>query len=307
MVMGAVLAVMALLGGATEAVAGPVSLPPEAQSAPQEFTPTFGADDLPWYAGTQPTMPVGPIDSWQPYSGSRAPCSATRNYGSVTDPLTVAFEPTLSQGEVQIHVVSVAKDTKSEQGRGAVMLDPGGTTEAKYVTIEHPKSDFSRGYHWSFVTVARAAFDGVAKARTVMIRTDMTTVLPASDVAAAFEMTAHCQARLFESWGIDSTRFGFGKPAPSPRTPPTGWFAYADYPKTAREAHIQGRVLMVLDVGEDGLVKACRVVRSAGPELDDGSCRAAMLRGRFTPARDTRGKPVASWAIIPVRWTLSAY
>jgi hypothetical protein len=170
--------------------------------------------------------------------------------------------------------------------------------------FEYPRPSKPKpGKHWTIVTADRAAFDGLASAQTLTIRGDISTTIPARDAVAAFAEITRCQSRLFDSWGIDSQRYGFGESVPSPLgETSSAWFVEEDYPEAARTAHLGGNVLMILDVGDDGLVKACRIAQTAGPDLDAASCRAAMLRGRFNPARDGQGRAVPSWAILPVTW-----
>ena len=48
-----------------------------------------------------------------------------------------------------------------------------------------------------------------------------------------------------------------------------------------------------LEVGKDGRVSACTIIRSSGlSKLDARTCRLLIRKARFAPARDSRGKPV---------------
>ncbi|HUQ13153.1 MAG TPA: energy transducer TonB [Novosphingobium sp.] len=68
-----------------------------------------------------------------------------------------------------------------------------------------------------------------------------------------------------------------------------------DYPRESRDARIGHSVVILLTVGIDGWVKACRVVRpSPVPEADTITCRLASERFRFRPARDQNGDPIES-------------
>lgn len=84
------------------------------------------------------------------------------------------------------------------------------------------------------------------------------------------------------------------------------WFPRDAYPAAARRAGAQGRVSVSVDVGTNGRVAACRVTASSGSEdLDAATCRLATRNGRFVPALDGAGQPVAAtYALRNVRWVL---
>jgi periplasmic protein TonB len=67
----------------------------------------------------------------------------------------------------------------------------------------------------------------------------------------------------------------------------------ADYPRGANGE--QGAVTAELEVGADGRVTGCAVVRSSGNRvLDDTTCRLIRERFRFAPARDQEGRAIAT-------------
>jgi len=78
-----------------------------------------------------------------------------------------------------------------------------------------------------------------------------------------------------------------------------GRFRGSDYPRGAGDAGAEGTVLAHYDVGVDGRVSNCRVVRSSGnAELDQTTCRLIERRFRYEPARDADGNAVpdvAGW------------
>ncbi len=73
------------------------------------------------------------------------------------------------------------------------------------------------------------------------------------------------------------------------------------YPDLAREAGVDGTVMVQALVGKDGRVKDTKVVKSI-PMLD-GSAVAAVKQWVFKPAL-SNNKPVAVWVAVPVRFTL---
>ncbi|MDB5704827.1 MAG: hypothetical protein JWN66_1943 [Sphingomonas bacterium] len=86
---------------------------------------------------------------------------------------------------------------------------------------------------------------------------------------------------------------------------PGEWFGSNNYPVEAIRANAEGRTIARLTIDERGLPVRCEVVLSAGNgDLDKATCDLAMVQGRFTPARDERGRPVSSLYMLPVRWVL---
>src|SRR5262245_7641528 len=73
------------------------------------------------------------------------------------------------------------------------------------------------------------------------------------------------------------------------------------YPAAARDAGVQGTVMVQALVAQDGSVADTRIVKSI-PGLDDAAA-AAVRQWRFKPAM-TRGQPIAVWIGIPVKFAL---
>ena len=77
--------------------------------------------------------------------------------------------------------------------------------------------------------------------------------------------------------------------------------AQPQYPDLAREAGVDGTVLVQALVGKDGKVKDTRVVKSIA--MLDGAAVAAVRQWVFKPAL-SNNKPVAVWVAVPVKFTL---
>jgi protein TonB len=76
-----------------------------------------------------------------------------------------------------------------------------------------------------------------------------------------------------------------------------------DFPKASREALIGKRATVLLDVGTNGRVNACRIVASSGmPEADAIVCRLAAERFRFKPRTDGMGNPQTGKFQWTQRW-----
>jgi protein TonB len=73
------------------------------------------------------------------------------------------------------------------------------------------------------------------------------------------------------------------------------------YPDLAREAGVDGQVVVQALVGKDGRVKDTRVVKSIA--MLDEAAVAAVKQWVFKPAL-SNNKPVAVWVAVPVRFSL---
>ena len=92
---------------------------------------------------------------------------------------------------------------------------------------------------------------------------------------------------------------------PSVRGNRTAWFTTDDYPAAALRAGDEGIVAVTLSIAPDGRVADCAVTQPSGSAtLDQATCRLYRSRGRFTPARDEAGNPIAATYRDRVRWQL---
>jgi len=105
--------------------------------------------------------------------------------------------------------------------------------------------------------------------------------------------------------------------SPPPRTPPPGsppqpyvtidelpeaiTRVAPEYPPAARQAGVDGTVMLSANVLEDGTVGDVKVVNSI--PLLDAAAIAAVRQWRFRPAI-AKGLPVATWVVVPLKFSL---
>jgi len=91
-------------------------------------------------------------------------------------------------------------------------------------------------------------------------------------------------------WKLPKSNWGGAKPRNL-----SSWYGYNDYPTAADRAGEQGYVTVAFDIGIDGRMANCTVVRSSGySRLDAVPCKALPQRARFRPAKDASGRPVVT-------------
>ena len=75
----------------------------------------------------------------------------------------------------------------------------------------------------------------------------------------------------------------------------SGAMTRRDIPRAVWNAETRGNVIARFTVGADGRARDCQIRQSSGhPALDMITCRSIEARFRFEPARDERGRAVAS-------------
>ncbi|HZL85246.1 MAG TPA: energy transducer TonB [Candidatus Krumholzibacteria bacterium] len=79
------------------------------------------------------------------------------------------------------------------------------------------------------------------------------------------------------------------------------WMQSPEYPEIARDAGIEGRVLVRALVGEDGSVQKVLLIQSV-LGLDEAALEAGMT-AVFRPALQ-QGRPMAVWVVIPIDFSL---
>jgi periplasmic protein TonB len=139
--------------------------------------------------------------------------------------------------------------------------------------------------------------------------------VPVPDAEAPPEQTIASQEEIAQATpGVDAGKGDLVVAPPSDdQLPQFGEYVYVEelpeaitkvppvYPDIAREAGVDGVVLVQALVGKDGKVKDVRVVKNI-PMLDDAAI-AAVKQWVFKPAL-SNNKPVAVWVAVPVRFSL---
>lgn len=91
----------------------------------------------------------------------------------------------------------------------------------------------------------------------------------------------------------------------SPTSSPGSWFSDADYPLDAQRAEIDGTTAFRLDIDRLGVPTRCTITTSSGSaSLDTATCDKLMVRARFTPAKDAKGKSVPDTYNGRITWRL---
>ncbi len=141
--------------------------------------------------------------------------------------------------------------------------------------------------------------------------------VPVPDAEAPPEQTIASQEEIAQvTPGVDAGKGDIVVAPPSEDDlPQFGQYVYVEelpeaitkvsptYPDIAREAGVDGVVLVQALVGKDGHVKDARVQPGKSIPMLDGAALAAVKQWVFKPAL-SNNKPVAVWVAVPVRFSL---
>ena len=90
-----------------------------------------------------------------------------------------------------------------------------------------------------------------------------------------------------------------------PRTSTMMLFSTDDYPLAAIARGEEGPVRAEVIISPEGRVSECRIVESSrSAALDVTTCNILRRRARYSPARDSVGRPVEDRQTVKIRWQL---
>jgi TonB family protein len=220
-----------------------------------------------------------------------------RTYQAEKDRVTLWFQPLLDTGQMDLFVL--AKDRSRQQQVGQAKASVADVQyQGRYISIyaNKPKLRITR------LSIDRALLDQFREGDALRVEAkpiDMSFVIP-SPQKARVALQA-CIDNLERAWGIDTTKMA--RAVGPVEGNPAKYFSSSSYPREALSKGIFGRVVTLLNIDTNGAVAHCRVLSSAGVELNEGTCRAARSI-RFKPPVDSSGTPLPSIYVLPVRWVL---
>lgn len=228
-------------------------------------------------------------------------CILSHEYDTGAGKVTLALRPLPMSTETQVALFTPGKGAAVPEGKAEITLSPGGpSTNGTYQRF----TPANQPVRVATMYFDGAALDGLEKATAISLRLGKDAYrLAVPGISGGMEVLASCQADLLKGWGIEMhERSTLSKPASGN---PGRFFDPHAYPAAAISAREQGRVVAVASIAVTGRVEKCTIVAtSKSPSLDAATCTILRTQGRFSPALDLAGHPVASHLIVPVRWVL---
>lgn len=225
-------------------------------------------------------------------------CLLERRYPIGEEQVTLLFRPLLDLPTMEMYVIAPGRGDQYDGQFEATVGSDGTPFTGRYFSV----ITTGKKVRVTRLSVERRLLGGLKDGDQLHIKAkpvDMTFKLAKPEKARDTLKT--CNVELQRSWGIDPET---SARAVSPlEGNPARYFGPDAYPREALQKGIYGRVIALLSIDAAGTVTGCRIVSSAGPALNDGTCKAAA-RIRFKPPVDQNNKPLSSNYLLPVRWVL---
>ena len=144
--------------------------------------------------------------------------------------------------------------------------------------------------------IAEAKAAAEARRLTLNIGRSTAVELNTGKLSAAIEAMDTCTHELVRRWGYDPDALAKVATGPEPVGRITSWLNASDYPTAALRKNLSGAVRFRLGIDEKGQIENCTIQSSySDPSFPQKVCSEFQRKGKFEPARDEDGSPVASY------------
>jgi len=127
--------------------------------------------------------------------------------------------------------------------------------------------------------------------------------VPVNSGPAVLDAMTRCEDVSMRKWGIDPLAWRSLQSPPEPAENPSSWITFNDLPVAAIRSRVGADLITRLQVDQNGRVVDCTVVEPRNARgFRENVCRVFRLRGKFAPARNTQGQPVAAPYMTVVRY-----
>jgi hypothetical protein len=249
-------------------------------------------------------------------------CRLARNFSDGTNTMALALERI--QPGPDMRLIFVGPDLKlyrSAETIGWHFLP--GDAERQARATRNENADGKQWYNFGLVKLApmappapttppsppepydRSAEQALAKGKTgILLDASLTSPvqIETGDLAAPIAALQACADDLAKTWGLDPAALRSQKSPVIPVGGGTGWLpqgtvGFADFAKLGG-----GSNLVRLVVDATGKPTSCAIHwATLDPTTNDKICKALMDKGRFTPAKDANGQPMAGyWVASPM-------
>ncbi len=253
--------------------------------------------------GADAPAPLRPVGQWL-VEGQNNMCALSHGFGDGRDRVTLGIRPYPIADIADVLLFSHTDGDDVRDGKATVQVDDGVVSQpADYVSYALTKGD----QRLLSFRVPSAALNGLASSTRLTLALDRRrrVVVSSTGFARGLAALEQCQALLRKQLGIDAAEQARVATPAHANGSPSLWFSYRDYPDEAVHGGTQGVSRLLLTIGVDGRIGRCVTFGSSGnAAMDKTACRKFVERGRYTPALDAAGKPVASFEETSVHWRL---
>jgi TonB family protein len=233
--------------------------------------------------------------TWRVDAGDQY-CSITR---TTQDPIPVTFSIRIVPGhdfvELLMHSAQWSRPPLSEGQQAKIIALPEGVT---YLQQARAGLLANRAPLLAFRRLPLDFLSTFTKSGEIQIERDGKTAVRFTYRQADRVLPAMrtCVSATLRDWGVDEALLNSLSRRP---VAVRAWLTSNDYPHSALANDEAGQVVARLAIAASGRVTDCDVVSTSGHErLDEAVCVAARDRGRYMPALDAQGNPVAVKIIV---------
>jgi TonB family protein len=245
--------------------------------------------------------PLQPLKSWNLDYGD-AECTAGRQYGDASQPMTLAIVPSPNGDTYELLIVSEKPHAGfAEELKGSVDF---GSGPIKAWLLRYGSKDDKLTFYNFRIDAAQMAQGRGAGSVTFHIGDNVELSFELDTVSPLLNGLQRCTADLKNYWNVDGEKNG--RIAVPAKGDIRYIFTSADYPSIAQDKSQEGTAQYLLLVDEKGAVAGCHIEKPSGvPALDAMGCVVIKARARFKPALDPGGKPIRSTVVTPpITWQL---
>ena len=228
-------------------------------------------------------------------------CAMARPYASSGGQVILLVKAPLVGRGYAIYVIRPGIGVKPEVWREAFIVKPGGAKVGPFPLQAYTSRSNKRVVRFGIdPDKYKLAEDG--DTLTFDFGKEGNYSFPVPRLAKALLTLETCTKGLRKAYGIEQEVLD--RIAIEPKS--IGFiFRADDYPNDASRSGQQGEVAVLTFIEADGRVSECHVIESSKVQsLDLKTCSVLKARGRYEPARDSKGEAMRAPFSTRVRWLL---
>ena len=262
----------------------------------------FASASLALSGATASGEPLQPVRKWDLNYGDTE-CLAFRDYADAANPTTLAIRQSPNGETYEMLVVRKGRAPQdAEELQGSVDFGQG---PIKAWLLHYQPTGSKLDLYQFRIPAADMVQARSAATVTFHIEGRPDIGFGLASMPQLLDGLRACTTDLARYWNADGEKNG--TIATAARGDVRSAFSSDDYPAEALDRRQEGATQFLLLIDDKGKVAGCQVLLASGvPALDAMGCIAIQKRARFTPARDSKGKPVRSMVVTPkVKWQLA--
>lgn len=253
-------------------------------------------------AAASAPAPLASVGPWQVDYATDA-CLLGHRFVDGKKDVVLGWRALPLEESVQLIVTRRSADDRFQTGKAVVTL----SNRASETTTFESFPTTQPGVHTMRMQVPMALFAAPAAEEVLTIAAGRSrpVAFQLSGLAKAFAAFATCNDDTLKTWGIDPAERQRVATEAEAADGQGSWITADDYPMGIVRSGRQGTSVILFRIGTEGRIDQCRAVVTSGTkELDAAACAALLKRGRYTPARDATGRPMAVHRVRRVVWRL---